>query len=309
MKNNTENIVEPLVTVNILSYNRKDDLRNTLTKVFEQDYKNIEVIVVDNASSDGTCEMVESEFPQVKLIRLKENIGIAGWNKGFEIARGEYVLVLDDDSYPEPKSIGIALEHFRRNENLGIVAFNIYNSKFDFYETENWPSDHFTFVGCGALISKEKLDKVGYFDERIFIYLNEIELSARFLDAGFEIFFCKECKAIHAQSMLSRNERKNPFASKYRYENFFWSMSVFLLSKFSFPQIVFVYFKWLVNRFLIALKYFWFVSFVKLSIKVFLNLPKLLSERKQLKKEVRKIYNNGNVFAWIDRDYFPEMKR
>ena len=80
MKNNTENIVEPLVTVNILSYNRKDDLRNTLTKVFEQDYKIIEVIVVDNASSDGSCEMVESEFPQVKLIRLKEIIGIAGWN-------------------------------------------------------------------------------------------------------------------------------------------------------------------------------------------------------------------------------------
>ena len=49
----------PLVTVNILSYNRKDELRNTLTKVFEQDYKNIEVIVVDNASTDGSGEMVK----------------------------------------------------------------------------------------------------------------------------------------------------------------------------------------------------------------------------------------------------------
>ena len=49
----------PLVTVNILSFNRKNELRHTLTKVFEQDYKNIEVIVVDNASSDGTQEMVK----------------------------------------------------------------------------------------------------------------------------------------------------------------------------------------------------------------------------------------------------------
>jgi len=52
----------PLVTVNILSYNRKDELRVTLQKVFEQGYKNVEVIVVDNASADGTPEMVELRF-------------------------------------------------------------------------------------------------------------------------------------------------------------------------------------------------------------------------------------------------------
>ena len=86
---------QPLVTVNILSFNRKDELRNTLTKVYEQDYKNIEVIVVDNASSDGSPEMVKNEFPKVQLIQLEKNIGIAGWNEGFEIAKGEYVLVLD----------------------------------------------------------------------------------------------------------------------------------------------------------------------------------------------------------------------
>ena len=79
---------QPLVTVNILSYNRKDELRNTLQKVYEQDYENIEVIVVDNASSDGSPEMVDKEFPGAKLIKLEKNIGIAGWNEGFVGARG-----------------------------------------------------------------------------------------------------------------------------------------------------------------------------------------------------------------------------
>ncbi|MEO8232502.1 MAG: glycosyltransferase, partial [Ignavibacteriota bacterium] len=60
----------PLVTVNILSFNRKDELRNTITKVYEQDYKNIEVIVVDNASSDDSAEMVRTEFPEVQLIQM-----------------------------------------------------------------------------------------------------------------------------------------------------------------------------------------------------------------------------------------------
>ena len=94
------NTDQPLVTVNILSYNRKDELRNTLTKVYEQDYKNIEVIVVDNASNDGSSEMVIKEFPNAQLIQLEKNIGIAGWNEGFKVAKGEYILVLDDDSYP-----------------------------------------------------------------------------------------------------------------------------------------------------------------------------------------------------------------
>ncbi|HSL90776.1 MAG TPA: glycosyltransferase [Ignavibacteriaceae bacterium] len=67
----------PLVSVNILSYNRKDELRNTLQKVFEQDYKNIEVIVVDNASNDGSDDMVKQEYPDAQLIQLKKNIGIA----------------------------------------------------------------------------------------------------------------------------------------------------------------------------------------------------------------------------------------
>ncbi len=70
----------PLVTVNILSFNRKDELRNTLTKVYEQDYKNIEVIVVDNASSDGSAEMVKNEFPEVQLIQLAKKY----WNRRME---------------------------------------------------------------------------------------------------------------------------------------------------------------------------------------------------------------------------------
>ena len=91
----------PLVTVNILSFNRRDYLKITLEKVFEQSYKNIEVFVVDNASTDGTIEMVKKEFPQVRLIQLKKNIGIAGWNEGFKNAKGEFVLVLDDSFLTE----------------------------------------------------------------------------------------------------------------------------------------------------------------------------------------------------------------
>ena len=141
---------DPLVTVNILSFNRKDELRNTLSKVFEQDYKHIEVIVVDNASSDGSPEMVEKEFPAVNLIRLNKNIGIAGWNEGFRIAKGEYVLVLDDDSYPDRNTISNGIKSFNNSGQLGIIAFNIYNNRLQNYETIDFQTRPRFFVGCGA---------------------------------------------------------------------------------------------------------------------------------------------------------------
>jgi GT2 family glycosyltransferase len=126
MPNKVEEI-NPLVTVNILSFNRKEELRITLTKVYEQDYKNIEVIVVDNASTDRTQQMVKEEFPTVILIELQENIGIAGWNRGFEIAKGEYVVVLDDDAYPEKNAVKLVVSDFISFPKHGAIAFNVNN--------------------------------------------------------------------------------------------------------------------------------------------------------------------------------------
>ena len=149
----------PLVTVNILSFNRKDELRNTLTKVYEQDYKNIEVIVVDNASSDGSSEMVKSEFPEVQLIQMTKNIGIAGWNEGFKVAKGEYVLVLDDDAYPAKNAITLSLDEFESDDTLACITLNLIdvNTK-DFY-CGNWlPKDKKNrmvwpvFIGCGFIV-------------------------------------------------------------------------------------------------------------------------------------------------------------
>lgn len=299
----------PLVTVNILSFNRKDELRHTLNKVFEQDYKNIEVIVVNNASTDGTQEMVKTEFPEVKLIELDKNIGIAGWNKGFEAAKGKYVLVLDDDSYPENGAILKALKFFENDKKIGIVAFKVYNYTFDFYETKDWKGELFAFVGCGALIDKKKIYEVGYFNENIFLYLNELELTARFWNAGYKTVYCEECLAIHSQSMNSRGQGKNPFASKYRYKHFFRSMSYFLLTKFSFPQCCFVFTKWLLNRLIIAIRYFYFGTFLTEFFRVFFSFPIYLKNRKVLNRNTQKFYRYGNVFALVDRDYFPNFKR
>ena len=190
----------PLVTINILSFNRKDDLRITLTKVFEQDYRNIEVIVVDNASTDGTQKMVKEEYPYVKLVELKENIGIAGWNKGFELAQGEYILVLDDDSYPLSQSIKYAIANIVEEDNIGIIACNILNNR---HEQLIFDSSLY-FIGCGALFKKVLINNLGGFHEDLFIYEHEIEFSMRAFNYGYKISFCSDAQIIHNVSNTNR---------------------------------------------------------------------------------------------------------
>lgn len=197
---------QPLVSVNILSYNRKNELRNTITHVLDQDYKNIEVIVVDNASMDGSREMIKTEFPRVLLIELPENVGIAGWNEGFKAAKGEYVLVLDDDAYPDMSSLSKSVRLLEENKGAACVAFNIIDiSTKTFFWANTWlPSDEIlgniiwpVFIGCAVLFSQKKLKFISPMPTNYFLYQHELPVSARIYKLGYDILFNREILAYH----------------------------------------------------------------------------------------------------------------
>lgn len=299
----------PLVTVNILSFNRKEELRNTLTKVFEQDYKNIEVIVVDNASSDDSPEMVEKEFPIVKLIKLEKNIGIAGWNEGFKAAKGEYILVLDDDSYPNYDTIKIGINIFSKNSKLGIIAFNVQNLRFNFSETKEFLFNPLSFNGCGALIKIEVIRKIGYYSELIFIYLNELDYSARCYNKGFDIEYVDNVVVFHNQSLNSRNTKiKDPFRSEIRFYHYFRGMVLFLIQYFYLPYTIVFLVKWILNRTIICVRYNFYKQYFK-AIKDIIIIFPLISRKNILKYEIQKHYKFGNFFPLVDRSYFPNFKK
>src|SRR3954469_7567393 len=108
----------PTVTIVFLVYNRRDELRISLQKMTEEsDYprERVDVVVVDNASEDGAAAMVREEFPEVQLIRREVNSGVSAINDGFAVAKGDFVLGLDDDCYLPPdglrRAIALAAEH------------------------------------------------------------------------------------------------------------------------------------------------------------------------------------------------------
>jgi len=202
----------PLVTVNILSWNRKEDLREVLIELEKTTYRNIEIIVVDNASADGSPEMVEKEFPYVKLIKMPENIGITGWNIGFEEANGKYIVVLDDDSYPTPDAIELMVEEFEKaDEEVGIIAFQVRSTKDNRCLTDNWPNQMITFWGCGAGIKKDLINRIGGYEPKFFLYMNEKEFAIRALKNGFKTIYCKDIIVYHKNSSVHRTSFRSFF--------------------------------------------------------------------------------------------------
>jgi len=228
-----------LVSINILSYNRKEELRTTLRKVIEQDYDNIEVIVVDNASSDSTPEMVEEEFPKVRLIRLEKNIGIAGWNEGFKVASGEFVLVLDDDAYPEKNSIGKAVSELSSNSQVACIAFNIYDSELSKQFKTNWQPDEEkfnttswpVFIGCAAMFSKNKLKDILSMPEEYFLNIHELPVSADIHSNGYKILFNKEIIAFHN---FNKNTKYNKISDQIVFKNILLFINEYLPMYFAF---------------------------------------------------------------------------
>ncbi len=278
----------PLLTVNILAYNRKEEVKTTLNNIINNlDYPEdkLEIIVNDNASADGTSEMIADEFPQVKLIKIPENVGIAGWNYGFVNGKGEYFLVLDDDSHPV-EGVKDAVVFMEENKNIGILACKIIGGAF---KTENLThlQDWIGFIGAGAIIKRDVITKVGGYGSWMFIYSHEWEYGIRVLDAGFDIKYFEKCVVNHRTSTINRSfERLRTYTTRNElaiiYLSFPWEKIPALLARTIF---------WNMLRFRkegvpsIFYPLTGFILFLKL-------IPAIKKKRKVVDQKVQNIYSS-----------------
>lgn len=194
----------PTVSVVFLAYNRRDELRTSLTKTFEElDYEPdlLDVIVVDNASTDGTTGMVSSEFPDVNVITRSVNNGVSGWNDGFAVASGDWVLALDDDCYLPADGLRRAIQAARA-EHADLVSFGVMSSVEEThrFDTDEYLTGLLAFWGCAVLVQGEALQALGGFDPEIFIWGHELEFMLRFYDQGFRALYMADIVAVHMKA-------------------------------------------------------------------------------------------------------------
>jgi GT2 family glycosyltransferase len=219
-----------LVSVVMLCWQRKDDVRESLTQLKQTTYPNLEVIVVDNASTDGTCEMIECDFPEVRLIKMFKNIGIEAYNIGFANAKGEYIVIIDDDSFPAPQAISRMVQKFESNHKLGVVAFDVRN--FYHYDeivieedidphasAATAPHYYMGFNGAGVGIKSDVFKRVGYYPEEFFLYNNEMDVAFKIWNSGYTIEFHSDVISYHKYSPQNRTSWRAPF---YYTRNAYW---------------------------------------------------------------------------------------
>jgi len=187
---------KPLVSIFISTYKRKGEILRTLKRIYEQSYRPLEVVVVDNASQDGTYEAITEQFKEAICIRVEpENIGLfRAKNLAYRNTSGKYLLSLDDDSFPGKMVIERMVDRFEADPQVGLITFNVYNERsfIQNFEDEahipNVPAahEHYYWSGCGGAYRREIVETFGAWEEWGRVVPYELGIAAKTMKMGLK---------------------------------------------------------------------------------------------------------------------------
>jgi len=234
----------PDVSIVIVSFNTRDMLRECLLTTRNQGVTT-EVIVVDNASRDGSAAMVHAEFPEVRVIACADNLGFAGANNlAFAEAVGRYVVLLNSDAFLGPETLARAVAHMDAEPNVGLaggllvgrdghwqpsarlfpsvlndflsltgLSVRFPSSRLFGRADRTWadprrPADTDWVPGAFSIIRSEVLYTVGHFDPRFFLYYEEVDLCRRIKAAGYRVAYWPDLEVVHIGGESSKTVRR-----------------------------------------------------------------------------------------------------
>ena len=241
----------------IPNWNGMKYLERCLTSLRKQSVRDLEVLLVDNGSEDGSAEYVERNFPEVRLVRLPENTGFChAVNTGIRMTDSRYVILLNNDTVCAPDFAGRLIEAISSRKNCFSVQAlmlrmddpSIVDDAGDYYCALGWAfaagrgkkagmfdRDRKIFASCAgaAIYRRSVLEEIGLLDEAHFAYLEDIDLGYRARLAGYENRLCAGAKVLHAGS-ASSGSAYNEFKVKHASRN-----SIYLIYKnMPLPQII-----------------------------------------------------------------------
>ncbi len=199
--------VSSLVSVAILTWNRKSHVLKAIQSVVQQSYPNVEIVVVDSASTDGTADAVRAAFPSVTIIRLPRNLGCPeGRNVALANCLGEYIFALDDDGWIPSTTLATIVDRFESHPEAGVVACRILAPE-ESADCHDQDLLHYTFSGGASAIRRAALERVGYYPSDYFRQGEETDLALRLYDAGYVVLRCPEAIMYHEASPINRNQK------------------------------------------------------------------------------------------------------
>ncbi len=232
----------PALDVVVISYRTRELLRACLRSLGRREAANQHVVVVDNASGDGSAELVAAEFPSVELVAAPRNLGFAAAaNAGIARGGAPYVLVLNPDTEVPPETLDALLALMEHRPDVGICGCKLVrpDGRLDHAARRSFPTilgalGHFTGLGRarraprplaqyrapdveagpvdavnGAfmLIRRAAVEEVGGFDERYWMYMEDLDLCFRFAQAGWVTWYEPSVTALHVKAAASGRHR------------------------------------------------------------------------------------------------------
>jgi len=226
----------PLVSVIVLNYNAGELLLNCIESIKKSAYKNLEIIVVDNISTDKSQKICKEKYPDIKLIQNDENFGYCeGNNIGIREAKGDYIIILNPDTIVESSWIEELISAYNKfgdglyqpkffsldeklvlqstGNMLHIFGFGFARDKGKISEEKMEAIEKINYAsGTCLFTSKAVLDKVGLLDPFLFLYHDDLDLGWRAAQIGIDSFYVPKSIIYHAES----------YALKWSAKKFYW---------------------------------------------------------------------------------------
>jgi len=238
------------LSIIIVNWNTKEYLKKCLQSIYNDDLSHsYEVIVVDNASTDGSKEMLHQLFPQVKTILNHQNLGFAqANNQAIQLSEGTYILLLNSDTIVREGAIESLVNFVENNPEVGCVGAKLLNpdnslqfscspnptliSEFmrmfhlpgirpdGYYHMDRWklniPREVDVLIGACMLFRMSALEKIGSFDKQFFMYSEEVDLCYRIRQAGWKVFWSPDAEIVHYGGQSSKQVAAKMFIQLYK---------------------------------------------------------------------------------------------
>lgn len=304
----------------IPNWNGKELLKDCLDSLFEQSFKNFEIILVDNGSTDNSIEYVAANYPRVKILKLKKNFGFAkAINEGVKASSADYVIFLNNDTsvdkdwvkslvscahlHPEVISVNSKLLNFyerKKIDGLGILINEVGQARsigWNEEDRDQYNNEFYIFgaTGGAALFRREDFIKVGLFDEKYFMYSEEVDFAFKAQFLGYKSIFCPKAVVYHKHKATSK---KLPEHIEYwQFRNMTQTIirdfpNFILFKKWRFLKIILVH----LNTIFYQLRKGFFWAPFLTDLWLIYHLPKLLNERRKIQSNIK-----------VERDYLESF--
>ena len=209
---------QPLISIVIVTWNRRDDLLETIQTIYAQPYRLFEIVVADNGSTDGTVEAVQSRFPAVQWVLLGRNLGVSGGrNAGVKAASGSIIFFLDSDASLPPETLGEVAKVFGARPEVGVIACRVLNANTGqidpvggkiFAERDEHIHERtflsYAFSECGCAFRTTVFNEVGGFWDALRFGREGEEMALRVWNAGHQVLYYPPAYVLHRVSPSKR---------------------------------------------------------------------------------------------------------